>query len=174
MRDPQSAFDRAFVRRAPALGLRVEHDDDADFLNQLFTACSPLAGMVPDAMLAQQAAIQRAAYASEFLHAMRRIVTSGDTPIGRAIICWRDADSHLVDIAVLPDQRHLRAGRHLLHAWLEIADSLGQPTSLEVRADNPAIAIYRALGFEALTDTDPYAPMVAMRRDSHGVSNVKK
>lgn len=142
------AFDRAFARRAPDLTIRPQSTRDAGFLHALFAACSPLAELLPPPMLLQQAAFQEADLARRASHAMHRIVLLADRPIGRVIYDWSDSGSSMgVDIAVMPDDRWTRAGRHMLHAWLDVCDEHGLVARLVVKRDNPAADIYRRLGF---------------------------
>lgn len=142
-----AAFDRAFVERTSALDCRPRGPDDRAFLLDCAVACSTMHGMLPDAMLAQQAEFQRAAHDNGFPDAMHRIVTRAGTAIGHARIDWTTTDTHLVDIAVLPDHRGIGAARALLGAWLAVADAHQLPATLQVFTDNPARQIYARLGF---------------------------
>ena len=158
-------FDRAFRRRCPAAIIRAETETDAEFLVQLFIACSPLASLLPQPMLRQQALIQQASHQSECPRAMRRIILLEDATVARFVIDWSGTDcSHAVDIAVMPNARKSGIGRHLLHTWLEVADALNKPCRLEVLADNPARRLYDRLGFRAISDTDRQEPVVHMER----------
>lgn len=158
-----AAFDAAFAARVGDFACRPRTADDAAFLTACAIACSPMAGLLPDAMLAQQAALQRAAHDGEHPLAMHRIATRAGQPIGHIMIAWRATRTHLVDIAVLPDHRRMGAGGHLLAAWLAVADAHGLTATLEVQGDNPARHIYRRLEFVE-TDPDPYAAFFDMRR----------
>ncbi len=158
-----AAFDAAFTARTGDFACRPRTADDAAFLTACAIASSPMAGVLPDAMLAQQAAFQRAAHDGEHPHAMHRIATRAGQPIGHILIAWHATRTHLVDIAVLPDHRRMGAGGHLLAAWLAVADAHRLTATLEVQGDNPARHIYRRLGFVE-TDPDPYAAFVDMQR----------
>lgn len=158
-------FDEAFVRRAPDLAIRAERDDDITFLKTLFIACSQLVGLVPPEMLDFQAETQRASHRRAYPSAMHRVVEQSGAPIGRAMIDWNADATHLIDIAVLPEARPTRAGRALLNAWLEVADVAGLSATLQVMRNNPALAIYRKLGFFVLSDHPPDDPVLEMRRE---------
>lgn len=164
MIDPSARFDEAFAARAPALACRAEQAADSAFLTDLAIACSPLAGTLPEPMLAQQAAFQHAAHNAAHPRAMRRIALRGDRPLGRIMVTWDAHESYGVDIAVLPDARATGMGLHLLRAWLDVVDRLGLPARLEVRADNPAGRVYARLGFTAVLDPAGWSPMVTMLR----------
>ena len=158
-------FDLALARHAPGLPCRPRTPEDADFLIACTIACSPMAGMLPDAMVAQQAAFQRAAHDAAHPDATHRIVVRDGAPVGHILIAWNPAGTHLVDIALLPAHQRSGAGECLLRAWIEVADAHGLAATLEVRADNPARQLYARLGFVD-TDPDPWAPVIDMNRSA--------
>lgn len=164
MIDSDAEFDRAFRSRAPALDCRPQNASDAIFLTDLFIACSPLAAVLPEPMLIQQAGFQRAAHDAAHPCAMRRIATFGDVPVGRIMIDWGSVEVYGVDLAVLPEFRSIGAGLHLLRSWIEVIDLLARPARLEVRADNSAAKIYSHLGFVPATGEDATSPFVTMLR----------
>ena len=164
---PEAAelFDNAVVRRCEALQIRPETPGDAEFLIQLFIACAPLAGVLPEPLLRQQALIQQSAHRAEFPTAMRRIFLFDDTPVARFVVDWDCAgSSHAIDLAVMPAAQRAGLGSSLLLAWTEVADTLGKPSTLEVLADNPARRIYDRLGFRPSSTTDPHSPKLEMER----------
>lgn len=164
MIDAHARFDEAFAARAPALVCRAEQATDSAFLTGLAIACSPLAGTLPEPMLAQQAEFQHAAHNAAHPRAMRRIAMLDGCPLGRIMVTWDEHESYGVDIAVLPDARTTGMGLHLLRAWLDVVDLLGLPARLEVRADNPAGRIYAWLGFTPVPEPAGWSPMVTMLR----------
>ena len=158
-------FDAAFARRTSELAMRPERAGDAPFLKALFVACSPLAGLVPPVMIDFQADTQRSSHNHAYPDAMHRVVEAAGAPVARAMIDWGDRATHLVDIAVLPEARPTRAGRRLLLAWLEVADAAGLRATLEVLVTNPALAIYRKLGFVEVPEQVPDDPVLTMQRE---------
>ena len=163
MNNIATAFDIAFAGRAPDLSSRPRGADDHAFLIACTIACSPMTGILPDAMIAQQAELQRAAHDGAYADAMHRIVLRDGAEIGHILIAWSATATHLVDIALLPAHQRCGAGSQLLGAWLEIADAHGLTATLEVRHDNPARGLYARLGFVE-TDPDPWAPVIDMHR----------
>lgn len=163
MQDCASAFDRAFTARASGLACRPQRPSDAEFLTELFVACSPMAGMLPDPLLRHQALLQRHAHDSAHPGAMQRIAEQNGRPIGRFMIAWRSGESHGVDLAVMPGDRATGAGLHFLRAWIDVADAIAVPAVLEVAIDNPAQRIYRRLGFVAVEPQNA-AMVISMRR----------
>ncbi len=158
-------FDAALVRRAPQLTVEAETADHRPFLAELFAACSPLAEVLPPALMEMQFATQDASFASDHPQAMRRIVRWEGLPVGRIVIAWDTPGSILgVDIAVHPEGRGSAAGLAMLRAWVDVADALGRPCTLNVVATNPALRIYQRLGFHAVGEVDPEAAYIAMHR----------
>lgn len=158
-----AAFDAAFAARSSALACRPRAPDDVDFLIDCAMACSPLSGLLPDAMIAQQAALQRAAHDGAYPDAMHRITLREGVPIGHMRVAWNADGTHLVDIAVLPGHRGIGAGRTLLGAWLAVADAHRLAATLQVYTDNPARQIYLRLGFVD-SAPDPSAAFAVMHR----------
>lgn len=158
-------FDATLLRRAPQLVVETETAAHRPFLVELFVACSPLAGLLPPALMEMQFATQDASFANDHPQAMRRIVFWNGQPVGRIVIAWDAPDSILgVDIAVHPDGRTSGAGLAMLRAWIDVADALRRPCTLNVVATNPAQRIYRRLGFRPVGPIDPEAAYVAMAR----------
>jgi [ribosomal protein S18]-alanine N-acetyltransferase len=70
-------------------------------------------------------------------------------PIGFSLFRSVAGEAELLLIAVLPDRHREGIGRRLLDHFLQRAQSDGvSRVHLEVRDRNPAIAMYRAAGFE--------------------------
>lgn len=165
MIDAEAAFDASMLRRQPYVQMREEADSDASFLTQLFADCSPMAGVLPDEMLAQQAEFANGGFRAAYPDAMRRIACVEGKPVGRIMIDWDcGGQSHGVDIAVLRSARSGGLALAMLRAWLEVADHLDRPCTLEVLATNPAMRIYRRLGFGPTADADEYQPVIDMLR----------
>ena len=156
------AINNDACHRTCRLTLREEEAADAIFLDFLAAVCSPLQGLASDNIIHQQSVIQRLGHAAAYPHATRRILLRGDQPIGRLMFDCTLGHSRCVDVAILPVTRGLGYGTWLLTSWLQVADRLGMATSLRVRRDNPAIALYQRLGFVA--GSDDGSPMATMTR----------
>lgn len=160
-----AAFDAAMYRLLPAAELRPEQDADRDFLLHLFAACSPLAGILPAAMLTQQAELANNGFRSVSPAAMFRIASIDHEPAGRFAVDWnRNGVSHGIDLAVLPECRRSGLGLAMLRAWLAVADDHGLPCALEVVASNPARRIYQRLGFTPVPGMDETYAVIEMAR----------
>ncbi len=167
MSDPDTAaraFDALFKQRAPRLDIAAERPEHHDALRCLYAACSPLAELLPEALIDLQFQSREATYLSTRPLAMRRVITEGGVTIARIIVDWQQPGaSHGVDIAVHPEHRSSGAALAMLRAWLAVADAAQRQCTLDVIADNPAKRIYQRLGFVE-QQSDPGAPYVFMVR----------
>jgi ribosomal protein S18 acetylase RimI-like enzyme len=151
-----------FTAQCAGFGLRTQCSDDADFLTALFIMCSPLVASLPAAMAEQQARFQNLGHVASHPNASRYIVLSGICPVGRIVIDWNtDGLSHCVDIALNPGTQGKGVGTKLLLAWVRECRLLKRGASLQVLSDNPAIALYKRLGFVGTEVSDQ--PAVTMR-----------
>lgn len=165
MIDPEAAFDASMKRRLPRIEMRPETIEDAGFLIALHIACSPMADMLPEAMLIQQAELANRGFRAASSTAMRRIAIIERQPVGRIIVDWHDgANSHGIDIAVMPHSRKTGLGLYMLQSWIGVADSLGRCCTLDVLAHNPARKIYERLGFLPTANMDESYAVIKMLR----------
>jgi ribosomal protein S18 acetylase RimI-like enzyme len=78
------------------------------------------------------------------------------TPIGRLYIDrWAD-QIRLVDIAILPAHRGRGVGGALLQSIMDEARALGVAVTIHVEATNPALSLYRRLGFRHVDSNGVY------------------
>lgn len=87
---------------------------------------------------------------SEFL-----VLERGDA-IGRLILSWGERDLHVVDIALVPACCGLGLGTAVLRAAMAQAPG---SVSIHVERFNPALRLYRRLGFVHEEDTGVYYRM---------------
>lgn len=161
----EALFHSLMAGRAPNVAIRREHDGDAEFLTALFIACSPLAGMLPEAMLAQQADIAVRSFGSNYLNAMRQIFLVDGQPVGRLIIDWNtDGGSHCADIALMPHVQGNGLGHCILQCWIDVANRFEKACTLQVMTNNPALRLYERLGFRPTTDIDGTEASLDMKR----------
>ena len=64
-----------------------------------------------------------------------------------------------MDIALLPDYRNLGIGSALLQSILEQGSNLGLPVTIHVEQFNPALHLYKRLGFQPKEDKGVYLLM---------------
>ena len=110
-------------------------------------------------LLSMQFNAQRAQYSMSYPHAENDIILFGEVPIGKQIINRGDSEFTLVDIALLPANRGVGIGTHLIEALLAEAESAGKPVALHVWHSNPAKKLYERMGFVADNHDDVYCEM---------------
>lgn len=154
--------------RLPSWSLRPAEAQDLAFFQQLF-ALSRGAGLAsldwPDSVsgpfFRQQFEFQQAHFLRHHPHADTHVILAQGRPAGRLMLQRGGQRLHLLDIALLPEQRGRGLGGAVLASVLAEADAAGLPLTLQVAWDNPAQRLYRRLGFgvEALD-----GPQILMRR----------
>lgn len=145
---------------APALalpdgiGLRPIGDADLPFLERVYASTRSLELAQTDWSEAQKAAFigfqfraQHQHYATHYHDAGFYLVEQAGTPVGRLYLHWRGDDLRIVDIALLPEARGQGSGTALLRALLDAAAARGHGVSIHVERMNPALGLYRRLGF---------------------------
>ena len=147
--------------------LRRLEDADLPFLKALYRSLREpeLALLPPDLVetfLDQQFRAQYHHYTTCYDSERYRIVELDGRPVGRLFVARWPEEYRIVDIALLPEFRGGGLGGHLLRALLREADDAGLPVSIHVERHNPALRLYRRLGFELADDGN--AVYLLMRR----------
>jgi len=150
---------------ATAFGLRLRpaREIDLPFLAQLYasTRREELAPVPwPDAtkqvFLTQQFWAQHTHYLQHYSAADWLVILRGDEPIGRLYLARWTREHRIIDIALLPEHRRQRFGSALIHDILNEAAAAGNAVSIHVEKNNPAMALYRRLGFVFVLDKGVY------------------
>jgi len=94
------------------------------------------------------------------------VAFDGDDPVAVALMARRGWTSRLAGMAVVPEARGRRVGRRLVERLLDEARGRGERAMvLEVIEQNaPAVALYRACGFDTL------GRLVSLQRDPAGAA----
>lgn len=149
-----------------AVSLRPAGSDDDAFLFELFAAIRApqfafLAGgpEQQDSLLRLQFNAQRLHYEHNFPEAIDQIVESGTQKLGRLYVVTRENEIRVLDIALLPECRSAGIGGAVLQQLLTEAASVNKPVRLQVERHNPALRLYRRLGFRQTADTGVYLEM---------------
>ena len=95
----------------------------------------------------QQFSAQHGEFAQAFPDIERLIVERDGVAIGRCYVDLTGPRCHLIDIALMPEARGRGYGKALLADLMACAAALGKPVTLSVLSDNPALRLYRRLGF---------------------------
>ncbi len=147
----------------PSISFRPITDDDRDFLARLYasTRAEEMA-MVPwnqaekDQFLAFQFAAQHTFYQENFKSASFDVILDAGTPVGRLYLDRRADEHRLIDIALLPEQRDSGLGTQLMAQVLADAAAEGKKVRIHVEQNNPAMRLYKRLGFYQVEDQGVY------------------
>ncbi len=147
----------------PPLHLRSIHSEDREFLFRVYagTRAEELALTNWDqaqkqAFLTQQFEAQHHHYQTHYQGAQFDLILLDGQPIGRLYVArWRE-EIRIMDIALLPDYRNRGIGSGLLRDLLEEAAVTGKRLTIHVERYNPALRLYRRVGFEPIGETGVY------------------
>ena len=110
--------------------------------------------------LAQQHDAQRRHYRTHYPDALWMIVEHAGQPVGRLYLERWPSQHRLIDIAMLPQARGKGFGTALLKDVIAEAFASGKSVSIHVEKANPAMSLYRLLGFEKAEDKGVYDLML--------------
>lgn len=150
---------------AARLGIayRPATDDDLGFLALVY-ASSRLEEVAQSGwpletqrqFLAHQFDAQHRHYRQHYPAAEWLVIERGGTAAGRLYIEeWPD-QIRLIDIALLPDHRGGGAGSAILADLMDMAAAAQKPLTIHVEKNNPAMRLYRRLGFEPIDEHGVY------------------
>lgn len=147
----------------PQVTLRPVEDGDLEFLRYLYAttreqemALVPWSAGEKEAFLTQQFEAQHAFYTERFAGAEFSLVLVDGVPAGRLYVDRRDDEIRLIDIALTPEHRGRGIGGRLLRELLHEAGERQLPVRIHVERNNPALRLYRRLGFEPVDDNGIY------------------
>jgi GNAT superfamily N-acetyltransferase len=149
--------------RGAGLSLRIALACDRPFLSALYasTRTEELAQSAwPDALqrdfLEQQFTAQHDHYRRHYAGADFLVVEREGDPIGRLYLARWPGEHRIVDISLLPQARGKGLGTALLGDLIEEAAEAGCSLSIHVERMNPALSLYRRLGFQLVEDKGVY------------------
>ena len=153
------------TRRAAACGVvySEETSDDREFLLELYGSTREAELEQTDWSNAQKSEFVRMQFDAQFKYyaqhypdTLRLIIRQNDEALGRLYLD-RWADEHrIVDIALLPRARGQGFGTAILNDLKEEADASEKPLTIHVEKNNPAMSLYRRLGFKTIEDKGVY------------------
>jgi ribosomal protein S18 acetylase RimI-like enzyme len=106
------------------------------------------------AFLNMQFRAMRMGYGSAFPKADFSVVLLDGHPVGRMVVDRPSDEIHLVDLALLPENRNRGIGTALMRDLLDEAQNTGKPVHLRVLKGSPANRLYQRLGFKQTEDND--------------------
>ena len=160
-------------RRAAALGLRFRALTPADlgFLSALYASTRedelaplPWSAEQKAEFLEMQFQAQHSHYLKHYPDALWLIIERGGEPVGRLYLEYWPGEHRIIDIALMPGARGSGLGEALLRDVIDEAARHSKPVGIHVEKENPAMRLYRRLGFETVEDKGVYD--LLMRRPS--------
>lgn len=151
--------------RAVDMGMSFRPITNADlpFLAEVYAstrteelAVTPWTYQEKAAFLQMQFQAQHAHYQQYYPEADWLVTMRGGTDIGRLYIERWPSEHCIIDIAFLPDHRSKGLGEALLRDLLDEAAAAGKAVSIHVEKYNPALRLYRRLGFTTKEDKGVY------------------
>lgn len=146
--------------------LRPITDDDLAFLFQLYASTraeeKALAGWGDEQwqqFILMQFDLQHSQYMRNYDHPSYDIIMHGQIPVGRLYVNRGQKEILIVDISLLPDFRGRGIGASLLRNVLREGENRGIPVTLHVERNNPALNLYRRLGFREEHFTEVFSFM---------------
>ncbi len=160
------AYRGASTRLPDSIGFRPITAADLGFLERLYRstredelATTPWSEEEKASFIAFQFNAQHQYYQEQFAAADYLLVVDGEQPIGRVYLDRREDELRLIDIALIPDRRRGGLGTRLLEDLLDEARARDLPVRIHVEQFNPAMRLYRRLGFEPVEDQGVYQLM---------------
>ncbi len=153
------------LRAAAKYGIayRPMVDEDLPFLAALYasTRAEEVAqtGWPPEtqrAFLAQQHHAQHHHYQTYYTGAEWLIVERAGERIGRLYLDEREGKAYVIDLSLVPEARGRGIGGAILTDVIDEAAAAGKGVALHVERNNPALGLYRRLGFELVEDNGIY------------------
>lgn len=152
--------------RAAQAGLTFRRITDADlpFLARVYasTRAEEMAVVIsmPDAQKAAfieaQFQLQHAHYQKYYPQADWLVTTYAGEDAGRLYVERWPTQHRIIDITLLPEYRGRGLGEQLLLDLMDEAKAAGKAVSIHVEKFNPAMRLYRRLGFEIEEDKGVY------------------
>jgi ribosomal protein S18 acetylase RimI-like enzyme len=109
-----------------------------------------------EVFLRMQFQAQHAWYREHYEGAQLDLILIDGIPAGRLYVHRRDAEIRLMDITLLPEHRNSGVGSSLLRELMAEAEAANKPLTIHVEKYNPAMRLYRRLGFQTIADRGPY------------------
>jgi ribosomal protein S18 acetylase RimI-like enzyme len=151
--------------RAAGIGLSFRSIADADlpFLNRLYASTRadelapvPWSDEQKAAFLDMQFRAQHSHYQQYYPKADWLVTMRDGEDVGRLYIERWPTQHRIIDIAFLPEHRGKGVGAALLRDLMDEAAAAGKAVAIHVEKFNPALRLYRRLGFTTEEDKGVY------------------
>jgi GNAT superfamily N-acetyltransferase len=160
------AFTLPSALLSQGFALRPETEADTDFLMRLYASTreAELAAVLWSAeqkqeFVAGQFRAQRHHYRTYFGDAAFDVLEQHGEPAGRLYLQVRQTQLHIMDITLMPPWRGRGTGTAILQALQAAGRAHRKGVGIMVEKFNPAMRLYRRLGFVDLKDHGVYLEM---------------
>jgi ribosomal protein S18 acetylase RimI-like enzyme len=142
-------------------------NDDMPFLERLYRSTReteldqvPWSEAEKQAFIDMQFRAQHTYYQANYPDALWLIIAQEGRPVGRLYFDdWTD-EFRIIDIALMPEARGQGIGGAILSDILDQAVMAGKNVGIHVEKTNPAMSLYRRLGFTVVEDGGVYDLLV--------------
>ena len=142
-------------------------DADMPFLRQLYRSTREdeleITGWSEEqkqAFVDMQFRAQHRHYQKHYPDALWLIIEQAGQPVGRLYLERWTQEHRIIDIALLPQVRGHGIGGAILLDLHDEAENDGKAVSIHVEKINPAMSLYRRLGYETIEDKGVYDLLV--------------
>jgi ribosomal protein S18 acetylase RimI-like enzyme len=108
------------------------------------------------AFLSIQFQAQHTEYQRNYRNAAWLVILRAGEPVGRLYLDRGDIEHCVIDIAFLPEHRGHGLGAAIMRDLMDEAGRAGKRLSIHVEKFNPALRLYRRLGFQTVEDKGVY------------------
>lgn len=145
------------------VSLRNATPEDEPFLFKLYVSMRaeefsavPWSEEQLESFLRTQFTMQQRAYDAKYAEAEHKIILCDGVDAGAVRLNSTPEDIHIVDLILLPEYRNQGAGSTFLKQLQMEAEVAGRAISLRVIKTNPAIRLYKRVGFSVLDEEAAY------------------
>lgn len=142
---------------------RNQTDSDLPFLTRLYRSTReaeldrvPWSEAEKQAFIEMQFTAQHTHYLKHYPDALWLIIETAEGPVGRLYLEHWPSEHRIIDIALAPQVRGKGLGGAILSDLQEAAAEDGKKIGIHVEKANPALTLYRRLGFATTEDKGVY------------------
>ncbi|MCY0093641.1 GNAT family N-acetyltransferase [Hoeflea ulvae] len=137
--------------------------EDLGFLSRLYASTRadelapwPWSDAQKATFLDMQFQAQHSHYLAHYPDALWLVLERAGKPVGRLYLEYWPGEHRIIDIALMPDTRGQGVGTALLMDVMDGAARASKPVGIHVEKNNPAMRLYRRLGFKTVEDKGVY------------------
>lgn len=160
---PKTALPQPVRAAEHGLSYRPASESDRPLLQRIYasTRADEVAstGWPPEQQqqfLQMQFEAQDTHYREHYPDALWLVIQKGILPAGRLYLEDWIRELRIIDIAILPEFRGKGGGEAILRDLMEQTAATGRAVSIHVEKTNPAMSLYKRLGFETIEDKGVY------------------